>query len=135
SSEIQAALLGGHVMLGQDTAAAKMLADSGKVRILAAWTEKRLPDLPNVPTMTEQGYPFIISSNFGLAGPKGMPEDTVRIIHDAFLKAMSDPEVVDMMKKYQIENDYMGTAKYRAWIAEETKTEKELLDRLGIVKK
>ena len=44
-------------------------SEAGKVRAIAAATAKRIPELPNVPTFTEAGLPFVYDSWFGLMAP------------------------------------------------------------------
>ena len=44
-------------------------SEAGKVRAIAAATAKRIPEMPNVPTFTEAGLPFVYDSWFGLMAP------------------------------------------------------------------
>ena len=61
---------------------AKPLADGGKVRILAIAGEKRMPELPDVPTMQELGYANFNHSGFvGLAGPPRLPSQIVAFLN------------------------------------------------------
>ena len=53
---------------------AKEQSEGGKVVAIAAATAKRIPELPNVPTFTEAGLPFVYDSWFGLLAPRGVPE-------------------------------------------------------------
>src|SRR5918994_7324409 len=53
---------------------AKQQSESGKVRAIAAATAQRIPDLPDVPTFTEAGLPFVYDSWFGLLAPAGTPK-------------------------------------------------------------
>jgi tripartite-type tricarboxylate transporter receptor subunit TctC len=52
---------------------AKEQSEGGKVRAIAAATAQRIPHLPNVPTFTEAGLPFVYDSWFGLMAPRGVP--------------------------------------------------------------
>ena len=45
-------------------------SEAGKVRAIAAATAKRIPELPNVPTFTEAGLPFVYDFWFGLMAPR-----------------------------------------------------------------
>jgi len=66
----------------------------GKIRPLAVTSAKRLPSLPDVPTMAELGYPQVVVSNWlGLMGPKGLPAPVVARLNDVFNKALALPEL------------------------------------------
>lgn len=66
----------------------------GKIRILATGSAKRLPGLPDVPTVAESGYPGFESSQwFGLLVPKGTPPAAVARLHDEAVKALQTPMV------------------------------------------
>lgn len=69
-------------------------AKAGKLRILAVGSTKRLAQLPNVPTIAEEGYPEFESSQwFGLMAPAGTPSPVVARLHAEALKALATPLV------------------------------------------
>ena len=107
--ESSAALLGGHVDCISTTAGWVPLVESGKLRLLATYGEKRTKKFPNVPTVKELGYKTVHSSPMVIFGPKGMPEDVVKILHDAFHKAQSDPAFVSVMDKFDMPIMYLNT--------------------------
>lgn len=135
SAEVAAAVAGGHVMLGSSSLEAKPLAEAGKVRYLNVWTEKRVAELPEVPTLHELGYPFTFDGSFGIAGPKGMDPKVVAKIHDAFKKALEEPAVIDALARYDMVPSYRNTADYKTSIVEWTKTQEAMLKRMGLLKK
>jgi tripartite-type tricarboxylate transporter receptor subunit TctC len=60
------------------TASALPLVQSGKLQALAVTGTKRIPALPDTPTIEEQGYKgYDVTLWYGLIGPKGMPHDLV----------------------------------------------------------
>lgn len=72
----------------------KQYADAGTVRILATTAKRRMPELQNVPTMTEIGLPAVFMDVwFGLSGPANMPGDVVGTIHAAIEKALLAPDI------------------------------------------
>lgn len=89
------ALLAGEVdLMFEQTYAALPSIQAGKTRPLAVTSDKRLPSLPDVPTMAELGYPQATVSNWlGLIGPKGMAPATVRKLNEAYNKALLLPEI------------------------------------------
>ena len=59
-------------------------ANSGKIKILAVVSKKRIPALSNIPTMIELGYPELTNSVsvFGLAAPAGTPDGVLQTLED-----------------------------------------------------
>jgi tripartite-type tricarboxylate transporter receptor subunit TctC len=79
-------------------AAAGHLAD-GKLTALAAATEKRLPMLPQVPTVIESGFAGFTAANWwGMAAPKDTPVETIGTLRQALDEALSSPAVVDRFR-------------------------------------
>jgi len=67
---------------------------AGKIKALAVTGDKRLADLPNVPTVIESGYPgFEVYSWIGIFAPSGTPPATVKKLTDAWQGALNDPQV------------------------------------------
>lgn len=90
-----AALLAGEIdMMFEQTYAALPSVEAGKTRALAVTSEKRLPSLPDVPTMAELGYPQATISNWlGLIAPKGTPPEIVRKLNQAYNDALAMPDI------------------------------------------
>lgn len=128
-------LEGGHVMSVAGGSEAYPLIQAGKIRALAAWTEKRLPGLPDVPTLKEVGLPFVFDSPYGMAGPKGMDPAIVKKLHDAIKLAMEDPKTIEVRSKFNMVDRYMDTAAYAKFQVELFEKEKKYLTDLGLAKK
>lgn len=135
SAEANAAAAGGHVMIAATGASAKPLADAGKVRFLNVWTANRVSILPDTPTLKELGYPYVILSPFGIAGPKGLDSKVVAKLHDAFRIALDDPSVEAILKKMEMVKDYKNGEDYRKMILSETEAERAILREVGMLKK
>lgn len=70
------------------------LISGGKLRLLAVSTQQRLPQYPNVPTVTESGLPdFFFNSWFAMVAPRGTPGPIVDKLYGAMKKSLDDPEV------------------------------------------
>jgi tripartite-type tricarboxylate transporter receptor subunit TctC len=68
--------------------------ESGKLRMLAIAGAKRHPKFPELPTMTEAGFPGVeMEQWFGLFAPAGTPEPVVRKLNEAFVEALQSDEV------------------------------------------
>jgi tripartite-type tricarboxylate transporter receptor subunit TctC len=62
--------------------------------------KQRVPALPDVPTITEQGFPDVdVAGWFALVGPKGLPAAQVKRLHDAVVAAFNDADVKAAMAK------------------------------------
>jgi len=134
-AETNAAVLGQHTMLQADSSGWKPLVDSGRIRLLMIWTAERSPNYPNAPTLKELGYPFVFDSPFGLAGPKGMDPKVVKILHDAFKKAIDDPQVKATLAKYDMVVNYKNTEDYVKSVNEVTEAERKVVESLGLARK
>ena len=135
AAEVNAAVAGGHVMLGASGTSIRPLVDAGKARFLNVWTAKRVSFLPEIPTLQDLGYPYVIDSPWGLAGPKGMDPKVVAKIHDAFKKALEEPSVIESLARFDMVPNYKNTADYSVAVQEQIKLEEALLKRIGMERK
>ncbi len=71
----------------------KEMAAAGKVVAIAAATAKRIPDMPDVPTFTEAGLPFVYDSWFGMLAPAGTPRAIVDKINRDVVASIKSAEV------------------------------------------
>ncbi len=67
---------------------------AGKLRVLAVVGDQRLPQLPNVKTVKEQGIDLSVRKFRGLAGPKGTPPAAIAALEAAVPKLLADPKYV-----------------------------------------
>ena len=91
-------VLGGHLALGVVTPVAVLaFQKERKVNVLAVTSPKRLPSMPDVPTVSEAlGVPqFDVQSWFALAGPAGMPRPIVERLHRAVAQILLEPDIRD----------------------------------------
>lgn len=95
NAEVINALVGGHVKVHFAlTASTLQHVRNGTLRAIAVTTEKRLPDLPELPTIAELGYPaYEISSWQGVFAPAGTPKDIVERLNREIVAMLRTPEV------------------------------------------
>lgn len=88
-------LLAGRMEVGFDTLASAIThVRNGKLRGLAVTSERRLTDLPNVPTVEEAGLPgYRFSTWYGVFAPAGTPPAVVNRLHTDINKALQSPEL------------------------------------------
>lgn len=92
-------------------------AQSGKIRIVAVGSAARLPVLPDVPTVAEQGYPGFESSQwFGLLAPVGTPEPVIKRLHQAAVHALDTDAVRNRLAHDASEPSGAGPAEFAAFI-------------------
>ena len=114
-------LMGGAVNVGLDTVAVTQPhIQSGKMRLLAASTAKRLPGFPETPTIAEQGFPgFAVSAWLGLLYPAGTPKELAEKTSAALAKIVQSPEVGEKYAALGAIQRYAGPAEFRAFLKEE----------------
>ncbi len=81
------------------TATAMPQVQAGKLRAIAVTTAKRIPALPNVPTIAESGVPgYDVTLWHGLIGPKGLPRAIVDRLNSEVSKVLKVPATADQLK-------------------------------------
>ncbi|HVL58252.1 MAG TPA: tripartite tricarboxylate transporter substrate binding protein [Burkholderiaceae bacterium] len=93
-------LASGQVAFGLVTLALAMPhIREGRLRPLAVSAPKRVPELPDVPTVAEAGFPdAMFLPWYGIVAPAGTPPQIVRRLSDEFTKALATPEVVTRLE-------------------------------------
>jgi tripartite-type tricarboxylate transporter receptor subunit TctC len=88
-------LVGGQVqMTFEGTSVLLPLIESGKLRALAVTSAKRLPQLPEVPTMTESGFPGFVSTSWtGLLAPAHTPRAVIDKLNAQINEGLKTPEL------------------------------------------
>jgi tripartite-type tricarboxylate transporter receptor subunit TctC len=83
-----------------NVASAAGQVQAGKVRPLMIVSRERIADYPNVPTMTEAGYPDVgtIAWN-AIFTSAGTPPAVQQALFDAVQKTLKEPDTIDKMKK------------------------------------
>ena len=89
-------VISGRVALTLQNAAAVLPSiRDGKLRALAVTSLERSPNMPELPTVAESGFPgFEATSWFALLAPKGTPKPILEKVRAASLKVLADPDMV-----------------------------------------
>ncbi|MES2187097.1 MAG: tripartite tricarboxylate transporter substrate binding protein [Pseudomonadota bacterium] len=106
----------------------------GRLRALAVTTEQRLPELPNVPTLAESGYPNIGTNAWNaLFAPAGTPQPVIDKLFAGVLQALNSPEVKESFAKILITPaPSKSPAEFDAFIRSETARWGDLVTKLGV---
>jgi len=128
-----AALMGGHVMIQVDSTGWARFVDAGSQRLLATLGDKRTRW--NAPTVKELGIETVSNSPYGLVAPKGLPAPIAKLLHDAFKRAMDDPEHLKTLQQLEQVYWYRSGEDYARWGAETLKAERATIERVGLLLK
>ena len=129
------ALLGGHVEVAIPslTVILPQLA-AGKVRALLA--SRKIPEYPNIPTLTELGYKQDMRSVWNAAFiPTGVADPVKKILVSAFEKSVKTPDVVNTMKEVGYLQDYKPGEVFKKSMTEEYLFAKEFFKTAGFLPK
>jgi len=118
---VQDVISGQVPMMVLDTAAGLPQIRAGKVKALAVMSKKRLPSLPDVPTLDEIGIKdFEVTAWQGLFVPKGTPPDIVAHLTAEMNKAINVPEVKARLEDFGLEVTPSDGPALAAFIQKET---------------
>lgn len=135
-SEAILSVLGGHVpFTTENVSEAWAHVEAKKMRVLAVTTAKRMPALPDVPTMLELGYKVEIGTGRGFGMPAGVPKEAVAAMEAALEKAYRSPLWQDYAKKNMYEDAWMTSAAFTRYLAEQREVQAEFVKSIGMGKK
>lgn len=117
------ALLGGHVdALSGSTADALANVKTGAFRVLAISGDRPDKSMPEVPTMTSQGYDVQIASWAGIVAPAATPKPIIDRLTAAMKKVIESPEHAAKLTELGIEPRYLSPDDYsKVWADIETR--------------
>ncbi len=114
-------LIGGRLAVIFDTTTAAMPMIKGdKIRAIAVASPTRLPDLPNVPTFAEAGYPdFEVTAWYALYAPAKTPADVLARLSSDLGKVMKLTEVNDKLRALAVKASYSSPQDLAAYTQSE----------------
>ena len=126
-------VIGGQVALGMlDLPSVLQQIKAGKVRALAVTGERRLPDLPDVPTLAEAGVKGYESTGwFGVVAPAATPAPIVARLQTELRAVLVDPEVVAGARAVGVELSPTSSADFGRFIGSETTKWADVIKRSG----
>jgi tripartite-type tricarboxylate transporter receptor subunit TctC len=105
---------------------------SGRLRVLATTASRRLPALPNVPTVQESGVPeFDVYAFFGVLAPGGTPKDIVDRLAIELGRVMADPDVVQRFAEQSAEPRVLDPAAFATFLQSERIKWADVVKRSG----
>ena len=129
------AILGGHIDLTDSNMTQKGKVEAGQLKFIAIATEKRSPEMPNVPTLKELGVNVVYDVNRGVLAPKGTPADVLAKLESSCAAAAREPAFAEAMKKQATDVRYLGRKQYGEWLKGNDDLNKTLAKDLGLLKR
>jgi tripartite-type tricarboxylate transporter receptor subunit TctC len=113
-------------------ASVEQYAKIGQVRLIAAATDKRIPALPNLPTIGESVPGFSTSVWFGLFAPAKTPPELVEKIHADVAKALDLPETVKFFESNSLERVDLTPLQVGALVQRDLRHWSSVISAVGI---
>jgi len=116
-----------------DSASSIPLIKSGALRALTTSASRRGPALPELPTFTEQGYPFNADAWFGVFAPAGTPADIIDAVSDEMRKVTASADYKARLDQLNLLTyDYRTPAQLRTVVAQDLAFWKDLVQENNI---
>jgi len=128
------AILGGHVDLTDSNLTQKGKVEAGELKFLAVGTEQRLPEIPDVPTLKENGIDVVYEVVRGLLVPKGTPADVRAKLDEACAKATAEPEFAEALRLQGTRVAYLNAKDYGEFLDKLDAENKAIMTELGLAK-
>ena len=114
AAEIVTDLIAGRIDTSHDVTLLQYVKQ-GKARLLGTFTDKRLEDFPDAPTIKELPVPQPDPGGtwFGAFAPRGTPQPVIDKLAAEFEKALKHPDVVARMKPYAMQPTYLGPREFK----------------------
>lgn len=128
-------VVSGQLSMGWDALASMMpLYKGGKIKFLGLSGNQRMPNLPDVPTAKEQGFPEFepATSWYGIYAPAATPATTLDVLEKAFLAAAKKPELVRSLETAGFVAHAEGRAATAQRVQRERKTWEPVVKASGV---
>jgi len=133
--ESSTALLGGHISMASLAAFAHYVR-AGKLSVLVVFMENRMAAFPQIPTMTEIGFPYDTRAGdvMGHMGPKGLPPEILKKLENAVKQAVKTPEYAQLMEQLGSEIRFRDSEEFTKLIHEIYPQTAEMIRLIGLSK-
>ena len=129
------ALLGGHIDLAESNLTQKGKVDAGQMKFLAIATDKRMDEVPNLPTLKEVGIDVEYAVHRGLVAPKGTDPAALAKLRSACGAAAKEPAFLQAMKLQGTLVNYKNADDYATFFKQDDELNRKLAKELGMLKR
>jgi tripartite-type tricarboxylate transporter receptor subunit TctC len=128
------ALLGGHIeLMFSNTVDSLAQIRAGKLIPLAVTSPERFPELPDVPSVVEKGYPSAVILNYqGTYGPARLPRPIVDKLAGYFQRVLAVPDLQKKMKELCVTPAYLGPDEWDKFLRDDYEKMRDLAKRANI---
>jgi tripartite-type tricarboxylate transporter receptor subunit TctC len=124
--------LGGQVDLLVDSGSWASYVESGKMRLLATFGDKRTPRFNGVPTLKELGYKVVVEAPNGIGGPANLPADVEKKLREAFRFAVNSDEFKSVAARIDSPVMYLDGPEYKKYVSQVYQQETQLIEKLNL---
>ena len=107
--------------------------EAGQLRLLAVFSEGRLPEAPEMPTVRESGYDIVVTKFRGLMGPSGTPRKIVEVWETAVRTVLQKPEYRQVYSREMLSPAYMGQPEFRTFLDTFAADTEAFLRQAGVI--
>lgn len=135
-SDAVTSVAGGHTQFTTENLSEGMgMVEAKKLRVLAVTTDRRLPQIPDVPTLIEQGFPISAGTMRGFTFPAGVPKQAVDVMEAALRKAHESPEWKEFARRNMYQDIFLGSAEFTKFLETKMVEYREFYDAIGLAGK
>jgi putative tricarboxylic transport membrane protein len=129
-------VMGGHYQLCFENLSEVMEhVNNKKLRVLAVASDQRLPFIPDVPTLKEQGYAVTGVVGRGFLSPAGIPKEAEAVLTAAFEKAYKSKAWQDFASKNMFADVFLTGDRFGKWLVSERAMLVPFVQDVGLAKK
>ncbi len=126
---ILSTILGGHADIGIVGSIAVENTKANKITTLASASSKRFAEMPEIPTLREQGYDFTNDAFVILFFPKGVPDEIIEKASQAMEKISKTEQYKKMLETLSVEAAPMGRAEAEKAVKAEYENKRAMLGK------
>jgi len=107
--------------------------DAGRLRLIAVFSETRLPELPELPTVTESGYDIVVTKFRGLMGPRNTPPEIVDAWEFAIREVLENPHYRQVYSGAMLSPTFMPQSEFASFIDSFANDTRTFLRESGVI--